>query len=76
MSGLESVVNIGSGFILSLIVWSIVAPLYGFDGSLTRNASICAIFTLVSLVRSYFWRRLFNQSAGQTRNPSQVRAVK
>lgn len=59
---IENVLNVGSGFLIALIVWTfLVTPLYGIQVSATQNLEITAIFTVVSVVRGYFWRRLFNR---------------
>ena len=62
---IEQIANIGTGFIISLMVWEwIVQPLikYGYlvvdDGFI-----ITTIFTITSFFRSYFWRRGFNHYA-------------
>lgn len=57
---IEATVNIGFGFILSLIVWQILAHLYGIPMPMTRNLEITSVFTVVSLARSYAFRRAFN----------------
>ena len=60
-SFIESSLNTLSGFILSFIVWQYaVAPLFGFELSVKNNFYITFIFTVVSVIRSYFWRRFFN----------------
>ena len=59
-SAIEATLNIGSGFIISLIVWQVLAHWYGIPMPLTRNLEITSIFTVVSLTRSYIWRRIFN----------------
>lgn len=56
----ETVANIGTGFLLSLVVTHYVLPWYGHHVSYSENLQITAIFTLVSIVRSYFFRRIFN----------------
>jgi len=57
----EATLNIGSGFLLSMIVWQMIAnPLFGYTISLGENVALTAIFTSVSLIRSYAWRRYFN----------------
>lgn len=56
----EATCNIGSGFILSLIVWQTVGPWFGYEVTLTDNLGITSIFTAVSVLRSYLWRRYFN----------------
>lgn len=57
----EIVLNISSGFILSLLIWIyIVSPLWGFHTNYWDNLGIVTIFTVSAILRSYFWRRLFN----------------
>ena len=57
---LETCINIASGFIISILVWSfIVAPLWGMDTSIFDNFAITGIFTVSAIIRGYFWRRFF-----------------
>lgn len=58
---IEQVCNVGSGFFVAFLVWQcIAAPLYGIDLSLRNNLGITLIFTVVSILRGYVWRRVFN----------------
>jgi len=57
---MESVTNTLIGFILSFAVWALVAQLYGIPMSWRTNAEITAIFTVVSIVRQYVLRRIFD----------------
>jgi len=59
ISAIEAALNIGSGFIIALIVWQSLAAFYNIDMPIHRNLQITSIFTVVSLTRSYIWRRLF-----------------
>lgn len=59
-SFIEASLNTASGFVVSLIVWHFVAAAYGIPMPLETNLQITAIFTVVSIARSYLWRRLFN----------------
>ena len=60
-SALESLLHIGSGFFLAMFIWQVIAnPLFGYDVTLLENFGLTAIFTSVSLLRSYLWRRFFN----------------
>lgn len=56
--------NMGSGFILAALTWNyVVVRLFdlGLDyHHIKNNLLITCIFTVVSLVRSFFWRRMFN----------------
>lgn len=59
---IEQLFNIGSGFVLSLMVWEfLVKPIWNLDTSFSENFSITCLFTVVSIVRSYLWRRAFNR---------------
>lgn len=58
---LETSVNIASGFIVSLLLWSfVVAPLWGLEMSTFDNLGIVSIFTVSAILRGYIWRRFFN----------------
>ena len=57
----EAVVNVGVGFLVSLVVWTyVVVPLWNLPVTMGENLQITALFTAVSVVRSYVWRRIFN----------------
>ena len=59
---MEAVLNVGSGFLLAMLIWQLIAnPLYGYDVTLLENLGLTSIFTGVSLIRSYLWRRFFNK---------------
>lgn len=62
-SMLEQVANVGSGFLLALVMWEYVIRPAIYMGVITIDSSltITLIFTIVSLVRGYVWRRLFNK---------------
>lgn len=61
-SALEAVLNVGSGFVLALLLWQlVVAPLWGYEVTMLDNLGITTIFTVASVVRSYVWRRYFNR---------------
>ena len=57
---LEACVSTGIGFGIALLTTAIVLPLSGFQPTLSQNIFITSIFTLISVVRGYFVRRLFN----------------
>lgn len=57
---LEACLNTATGFVVSLIVWHFVAAAYGIPMPISTNLEITGIFTVVSIARSYLWRRLFN----------------
>jgi hypothetical protein len=60
---LEASLNTASGFVVSLVVWHFLAAAYGIPMPLSTNLEITGIFTVVSVARSYAWRRFFNAGA-------------
>lgn len=66
---MESLLNVGSGFIVSLLLWSfIIVPVYEIEVTMTQNLEITAIFTVISVIRGYVWRRVFNRFTQSLRN--------
>ena len=61
LSALESIANVMVGYIVAIVAQTIVFPIFDVYISMSDNLMIGAIFTLVSLVRSYFLRRVFNR---------------
>lgn len=59
-SFLEAVANVLLGYGIALGAQITVFPLFGIHIPMSSNIAIGIIFTLVSLVRSYALRRLFN----------------
>jgi hypothetical protein len=70
MSLVEAVANVVVGFAVAVLAQMLVFPLFGLRASLDQNLGIGAIFTVVSLVRSYALRRVFNRRAIQRPNPN------
>lgn len=61
MSFVEQVANIGSGFVLSSLLWSfVIQPVWHIQTSFAENLQITLLFTVVSIARGYAWRRYFN----------------
>jgi hypothetical protein len=59
MSLIEAIANVAVGFGVAVLAQVVLFPLFGLDVTLTDNLLIGAIFTAVSVVRSYALRRLF-----------------
>lgn len=57
---LEAALNIMIGYGIAILAQWAIFPLFGMHPSLRENLQIGALFTVVSLVRSYCLRRLFN----------------
>ena len=60
MSAAEAVANVAVGYGVAIATQMTVFPLFGLAATLGDNLAIGAIFTVVSLVRSYALRRVFN----------------
>lgn len=61
MSIIESILNVSTGFIISTITWLyIIGPMFNINSDLKQSLSITFLFTIISIIRGYVWRRLFN----------------
>lgn len=57
----EASANTASGFAASYVFWIVaVVPLFHLNVSHTDNFVITCMFTVLSVIRSYLWRRFFN----------------
>jgi hypothetical protein len=56
----ETMANIVVGFAASMVIQALVLPSMGHDITLAQNFWITCIFTVVSVLRGYGMRRLFN----------------
>ena len=59
-SFMETALNTASGFAISWLLTTWVLPMYGFAVSTSQGFQITCIFTVISILRSYLWRRTFN----------------
>ena len=60
-SVIEAIINTGVGFGVSMLANLIVLPWFGFHVSVLAALNIGIIFTVISIVRSYVLRRVFNK---------------
>lgn len=60
---IESVTNVAVGYGVAVCAQIVIFPLFGIQTSIGDDLLIAALFTLVSLVRSYAIRRIFNRIA-------------
>jgi hypothetical protein len=58
---LESVIDVGSGYFLSIIIMLTIFPLFNLHPTIFENFQIALIFTMVSMTRSALWRRFFRK---------------
>jgi membrane protein implicated in regulation of membrane protease activity len=61
MSFVEAITNVLVGYLVALATQLLVFPLFGVRLSLSENLLIGLVFTVVSIIRSYALRRVFNE---------------
>ena len=61
MSFLESLINVAVGYGVAVTAQIAVFRLFGLEVSLSDNLVIGAIFTGISILRSYTLRRIFEE---------------
>jgi len=59
---IEALANTAIGWGINLSANLVVLPLFGFPVTVTQAIGIGVIFTVISVVRSYGVRRLFNSA--------------
>ncbi len=60
-SMVESLLGTAIGFVISVLVWQfVVNPLWGLKTTFGDNIAITVLFTVVSVIRSFYVRRFFN----------------
>lgn len=64
-SMIEAIAGTAIGFIVSVLASEVVYPAHGHHFTFAQNVSITLIFTVLSVVRGYLVRRLFNRLAGR-----------
>ena len=73
LSLLEAVTNVAVGYVLAVATQVMVFPWFGVRASLEENLAIGAVFTSISLIRSYALRRLFEViAAGNIKGPAEA----
>lgn len=60
-SFIETMLSTFIGVIVSMVTQFFVFPIYDLKVSLLQNIQITMVFTLVSILRAYFIRRIFNK---------------
>jgi hypothetical protein len=58
---LESMIDVGSGFFLSIVIQITIFPFFDLHPTIFENFQIALIFMIVSMTRSALWRRFFRK---------------
>ena len=59
MSLVESVANVIVGYGVAVVTQILIFPVFGLHTTLSQNLKMGAVFTVVSIARSYVLRRMF-----------------
>ena len=60
-SAIEAITNVFVGYWVAVGATQAILPLFGLPVRFDQNLAISGLFTVVSLIRSYALRRLFNR---------------
>jgi hypothetical protein len=60
MSLIESITNVIIGYFVALLSQLLIFPVFDIDVTLSQNIKIGLFFTVISILRSYILRRIFN----------------
>ena len=61
MSLVEAVANVIVGYGVAVVTQILIFPLFGLHTTLAQNLKMGAVFTVVSIARSYLLRRMFDR---------------
>lgn len=75
MSWVETCLNTAIGFGVAILAQILIFPLFGFSPPLSQNFMIAGLFTVVSIVRGYCLRRLFEALHIRTPMPASILAI-
>ena len=59
MSLVESIANVMIGYGVAVVTQILIFPIFGLHTTLAQNLKMGAIFTIVSIARSFALRRVF-----------------
>ena len=58
---IESLIDVGSGFILAILIQLYIFPFFGLYPTVWDSIGIALIFTGDSIIRSAIWRNFFRK---------------
>ncbi len=61
---LESLTNVVVGYLVALVSQLVVFPVFDIHVELKTNLYIGLWFTVISIIRSYIFRRIYNKFTG------------
>jgi len=60
-SFIESFIDVGSGFLLAILIQIYIFPFFGLYPTILDSIGIALIFTVVSITRSWLWMLAFKK---------------
>lgn len=69
MSFCEAIANVAVGYGVAVLTQTMIFPMFGLHATLAQNLQMGAVFTVVSIVRSYVLRRVFEAIRVRTTKP-------
>ena len=69
---LESIIDVGSGFLLAILIQLLIFPLFGLYPTILDSMGIALIFTVVSMTRSAIWRWWFRRNDVRIKRLSEI----
>ena len=58
---IETFIDVGSGLILSTLIQLLIFPFFNLHPTVWESFNIAIIFTVISMMRSWFWRTIFTR---------------
>jgi len=58
---IESFIDVGTGLIIAILIQLYIFPFFGLYPTILDSIGIALIFTVVSIIRSAFWRNFFRK---------------
>jgi hypothetical protein len=59
MSAIETLVDVGIGFCVSMWLTHFIMPVWGYEAALGTDLIVVGMFTAAAIVRKYLVRRVF-----------------
>ncbi|MCA0871362.1 hypothetical protein LCL97_11040 [Seohaeicola saemankumensis] len=70
MSLIEAIANVAVGYGVAVLTQILIFPMFGLHTTLSQNLKMGAMFTVVSIARSFALRRLFEAIGVRQTNSS------
>jgi len=62
---IETCIDVGSGLILSTLIQLFIFPFFEMYPTVLESFHIAIIFTIISMIRSFIWRTIFENKKKQ-----------